>query len=91
MFAFISKTLVGGVETAFLSKFNVWSYQEIDEKTKETKFKTEAFSYVSKITLGSDKFSVVIQPMEYDRKNLKILPTKVSGFQLVDFICESKF
>ena len=75
----------------FFESRNVWSYPEIDEKTKETKFKTEAFSYVSKITLGSDKFSVVIQPMEYDRKNLKILPTEVSGFQLVDFICESKF
>jgi len=75
----------------FFESRNVWSYPEIDEKTKETKFKTEAFSYVSKITLGSDKFSVVIQPMEYDRKNLKILPTEVGGFKLVDFICESKF
>ena len=65
--------------------------KSFNEKTKETKFKTEAFSYVSKITLGSDKFSVVIQPMEYDRKNLKILPTEVSGYKLVDFICESKF
>lgn len=78
-------------EDLFFESRNVWSYPEIDEKTKETKFKTEAFSYVSKITLGSDKFSVVIQTMEYDRKNLKILPTEVSGFQLVDFICESKF
>ena len=75
----------------FFESRNVWSYPETDEKTKETEFKTEAFSYVSKITLGSDKFSVVIQPMEYDRKNLEIVPTEVGSFQLVDFICESKF
>ena len=80
------------------SPFKIASKPEI-ESSKDTYFtgeprkgKTEAFYYVSKISLGSNRFSVAVQTRDYDMKNLKIIPREPSNdIRVFDFESEEKF
>ena len=54
--------------------------------------KTEAFYYVSKISLGSNRFSVTVQNRDYDLKNLKIIPREpTNDIRVIDFESEDNF
>ena len=56
------------------------------------KGKTEAFYYVSKISLGSNRFSIAVQNRDYDMKNFKIMPREPSNdIRVFDFESEEKF
>ena len=54
--------------------------------------KTEAFYYVSKISPGSNRFSVTVQNRDYDLKNLKIIPREpTNDIRVIDFESEDNF
>ena len=72
----------------FFESQNVYTYFT----GEPPKGKTEAFYYVSKISLGSNRFSIAVQNRDYDMKNLKIIPREPSNdIRVFDFESEEKF
>ena len=48
--------------------------------------------YVSKISPGSNRFSVTVQNRDYDLKNLKIIPREpTNDIRVIDFESEDNF
>ena len=75
-------------EDLYFEAQNVFTFPTTE---KPIKMVTQAFYYVSKISLGKNKFSIVVQERDYDLKNLKILPIEPKGFKVIDFEGEENF